>query len=64
VISETHRSILPIKYYFCAIILNRREYHFNAANGLFVMQGDGPIGGSILVRPKPKIDAVAIVLAC
>jgi hypothetical protein len=30
----------------------------------FFMQGDGPIGGSIHVRPRLKIDAVAIVLAC
>ena len=52
-ISEDLRTCLHIDY-----------YEFNVDNGLFVMQGDGPIGGSILVRPEPKINAVAIVLAC
>jgi len=53
VISEALRPCSP-----------RKPFHCNADNGVFGMQGDGPIGGSILVRPKPKIDAVAIVLAC
>ena len=52
-ISEALRSCLSIEYYHC-----------NVDNGPFFMQGDGPIGGSVLVRPKPKINAVAIVLAC
>lgn len=52
-ISEALRSCSP-----------RKHYHCNVDNGPSVMQGDGPIGGSILIRPEPKIDAVAVVLAC